>query len=284
MGRGVTIAAHDEEAGQGQALLRRHHMHDALARIVEAEQRDAVARRVVHQLADHAGDLGIGNVLARTARGDRPVVGERQVGPASGDRGAAVGELGEGVERSFVHIMAVHPEERVAVLGPQDLVRRPQLVDQGLRFVHGARQVLRRIVIPRRRLFGTICMTAQVAGSGGFAAWRRGTERRQVAGPLSGPARPHPQQCAGARREASYRERSGAIPSRVARDRAAGAGGAATRAADRAPPQQRHARHLPPRRKADDRRYRRRAGTRIRRDGGNDRRTARIRAFLAAVG
>ena len=45
MGRGVAVAADDQQARQRQALLRSDHMDDALARIVEPEQFDAVPWR-----------------------------------------------------------------------------------------------------------------------------------------------------------------------------------------------------------------------------------------------
>ena len=42
MGRGVAVAADDQESRQRQPLLGPDHMDDALARIVEAEQRYAM--------------------------------------------------------------------------------------------------------------------------------------------------------------------------------------------------------------------------------------------------
>ena len=42
MGRSVAVAAHDQQAGQREALLGPDHVHDALAGIVEPEQRYAV--------------------------------------------------------------------------------------------------------------------------------------------------------------------------------------------------------------------------------------------------
>ena len=35
-----------------------------------------------------------------------------------------------------MHVMAVDPEQRLAVLAAHDLVGRPELVDQGLGLVH----------------------------------------------------------------------------------------------------------------------------------------------------
>ncbi len=53
-----------------------------------------------------------------------------------GDRDASLGELAEGVKRALVHVVAVHPEQRGAVVAPQDLVGGPELVDDGLGLAH----------------------------------------------------------------------------------------------------------------------------------------------------
>ena len=46
-----------------------------------------------------------------------------------------------------MHVVAVDPEQRLAVLAAHDLVRRPQLVDQGSRVVHAR---IRCLVSPQR--------------------------------------------------------------------------------------------------------------------------------------
>ena len=81
VGRGVAVAADDQQARQRQPLLGPDHMDDALPRIVQAEQLDAVLRRVLLDLPHHPRQLGIGDVLARAAR--RHVV----VGHAEGQAG-----------------------------------------------------------------------------------------------------------------------------------------------------------------------------------------------------
>ena len=53
MGGGVAVAADDDHAGLADAGLRPDHMHDALAWIVQPEQREAVRRRVALQRLDH---------------------------------------------------------------------------------------------------------------------------------------------------------------------------------------------------------------------------------------
>ena len=52
--RGVAVAAHDHQARNGQPLLRPDHVHDALARVVQAHQHDAVLVGVLDDLVDHA--------------------------------------------------------------------------------------------------------------------------------------------------------------------------------------------------------------------------------------
>src|SRR5271170_4550821 len=52
VGRGMAVAAYDEQAGQGQALLGADHMYDALTRIVQAEETDAVCGGVGLEIGD----------------------------------------------------------------------------------------------------------------------------------------------------------------------------------------------------------------------------------------
>ena len=42
-----------------------------------------------------------------------------------------------------MHVVAIDPQEHSAVLAPDDLVRRPQLVDKGLRLAHAGSMCLR---------------------------------------------------------------------------------------------------------------------------------------------
>ena len=81
MRRGVAVAADDQQARQGQSLFGADHMHDALARIVQAEQRDVVFGGVGLEIAHHGGDLGVGDALRAPAR--RHVM----VGDAEGEAG-----------------------------------------------------------------------------------------------------------------------------------------------------------------------------------------------------
>ena len=70
--RRVRIGADDEQARLGDALLGRHDMQYALARIVDAEKRDAVLRRVRLQAVTM---LRISGSLMPSIRRARLVVG-----------------------------------------------------------------------------------------------------------------------------------------------------------------------------------------------------------------
>ena len=124
MGRRVAVAADDQQSGQGQALFRPDNVHDALARIVEAEQPDAVLFGVVLDLAHHARDLGIGDVVTRTAR-RHVMIGHAEGQPGLRHLDAAFAKLGEGVKRAFMDVVAVHPQQRLAVVAPHDLMGVP---------------------------------------------------------------------------------------------------------------------------------------------------------------
>ena len=87
VGRGVAVAADDQQARQGQALLGADHMHDALPGIVQAEQLDAVLGGVLLDLAHHPRQLGIGDVAPRAAR-RHVMVGDAEGQARLGDRDA----------------------------------------------------------------------------------------------------------------------------------------------------------------------------------------------------
>ncbi len=130
VGGGVAVAADDQQPRQGQALFRPHHVHNALPGIVQAEQRDAAFRRIRFEIAHHGSDLGIGDAGGAPVR-RHVMIGDAEGEPRFGHGAPARFHLAEGVERAFVHVMAVDPEQRGAVLAARDLMRRPQLVDQG---------------------------------------------------------------------------------------------------------------------------------------------------------
>ena len=87
VGRGVAVAADDQQARQGQALLGADDMHDALPGIVQAEQLDAVLRGILLDLAHHPRQLGIGDVAPRAAR-RHVMVGDAEGQAGLGDRDA----------------------------------------------------------------------------------------------------------------------------------------------------------------------------------------------------
>jgi len=128
MGRGVAIAANDQQARQRQPQFRADHMHDALAAVVEPEQGDVLIGGVLVQLADHARDFGIGDRLATAAR-RHVMVGDAERKLRFRHRGAALRQAAESVERAFMHIMSIDPKQRLAV-ALHDLVPGPELVEQ----------------------------------------------------------------------------------------------------------------------------------------------------------
>ena len=72
----------------------------------------------------------------RAAARRHVVVGDAEGESGSATRAPARFHLAEGVERTFMHVMAIDPEQGGAILAPRDLVRRPQFVDQGLGLAH----------------------------------------------------------------------------------------------------------------------------------------------------
>ena len=156
VGGGVAVAAHGQQARQRQPLFGPDHMHDALARIAQAEQRDAVIRRIGLEIGHHGGDLRIGDAGGAAVGGD-VMVGDGESEPRLGHLAPARLQLAEGVERAFMHVMAVDPEQRGAVLAAGDLVRRPQLVDQGLRLAHGRRVALPQHPAGLSRVGNNVC-------------------------------------------------------------------------------------------------------------------------------
>ena len=137
MGRCMAVAADDGEAGQGEALFRADHMDDALARIVEPEQGDAVMRRVGAEQVDHTGDRGIGDRPA-AATGRHIVIGDAEGQIGTRDAAVARGDLAEGMVRAFMDEMPVDPDQRQAIVAAGHDVVVPQFVKQGRRCRHRA--------------------------------------------------------------------------------------------------------------------------------------------------
>ena len=74
-------------------------------------------------------------LLPRAAR-RHVVIGHAEGQAGLGDLDAPLGQPVEGVERALMHVVAVDPEQRLAVLAANDLMGGPELVDQGLRMAH----------------------------------------------------------------------------------------------------------------------------------------------------
>src|SRR6185437_5919429 len=139
VGRGVAVTADDEQSRQGQSLLGADHMDDALARIAQSEQRDTALGRIAFEIAHHRRQFGIGDACGTIAR-RHVMVGDAERQIRLGNRTATCLHLAEGVERAFMDVMAIYPEQGSTVFAARDLVRRPEPIDQSLWLTHrGAR-------------------------------------------------------------------------------------------------------------------------------------------------
>jgi hypothetical protein len=147
MGRGVGVAAHDGQPRQGQPLLRPHHMDDALAGIVEAEEVDAVGEGVLVELLHHPADALVRN--AARAAGGHVMVGHPEGEVRPRHRRVATSKLGEGVVRPLVHEVPVDPEQGLPVLAGENRVLVPNLVEEGAGLAHGGHLGLGRSCIKR---------------------------------------------------------------------------------------------------------------------------------------
>ena len=131
VGRGVRVAAHDRDAGHGQAELRTDHVHDPLLLVAQRVQADAELLAVAPQ----GLDLGAAGRV-----GDRPVDGERRGVVVLGrdgevetpDRTSGLAQPVEGLRAGhLVHQVEVDVEEvRVAVLALHDHVVVPHLLGE----------------------------------------------------------------------------------------------------------------------------------------------------------
>ena len=75
MRRSVAVAADNQQAGQGEALLGPDHVHNTLPPIVQAKQLDPMLGGVFIHLAHHARNLGIADLCRAalaSARNDPP--------------------------------------------------------------------------------------------------------------------------------------------------------------------------------------------------------------------
>ena len=129
--------------GMDYTELWRGHVHDALARVVDAEMPDARCVCVARELLDHVAHLGIRDPgCAPVAIHGRHVMiceAECLLGPPHGSAFAL--QRVKGVKRALVHEEAVHKEQLPAVLCGMDQVPLPNLFEQGAWNVHGLTQV-----------------------------------------------------------------------------------------------------------------------------------------------
>ncbi len=103
--------------------------------IIQAEQTDPVLGRVLLDLAHHARDLGIPDPVAGPTR--RHVMirhSERET--RLRNRRATLRQPAEGVKGTFMHVMAINPEQRLAVIATHNFVRHPKFIDRGLGIGH----------------------------------------------------------------------------------------------------------------------------------------------------
>jgi hypothetical protein len=113
-----------------------------LASIIQAEQPDLMLGRVFFHLAHHARDLGIPDPIAGRSR--RHVMirhCKRETGLRN--RRTALRKPAEGVKGAFMHVMAIHPEQRITVLAAHNFVCGPKLIDQGFGLSHA--EICRRV-------------------------------------------------------------------------------------------------------------------------------------------
>jgi hypothetical protein len=131
MGGGMGISTHQGHTGQGRPLLRTHHMHDALARIVHAEEGDLKLVAVLLQGADlQAGD-GVRNTPV-PVRGRHVMVGGGHVGRGAPGLPARQAQSLEGLGRGhLMDQMPVDIEEGGPVLVITNHMVVPELVVQG---------------------------------------------------------------------------------------------------------------------------------------------------------
>lgn len=117
------IGAADEQARLSDALLRRHDMQDSLARVIDAEQRDAVPRSVRVKLLHHVADFRNRDALDPSipSRRRNVVVGESEHLPGPRDRASLGVQPRKSVRRAFVDQGAVDVQQHLAFFFGDDM-------------------------------------------------------------------------------------------------------------------------------------------------------------------
>mmetsp|Transcript_28905 Transcript_28905/g.51672 ORF Transcript_28905/g.51672 Transcript_28905/m.51672 type:complete len:597 (-) Transcript_28905:259-2049(-) len=122
VGGSVAVAADAGGAGEGEALLRAHHVHDALARVVQREIGDAKLLHVVLQSAHLVARVCLLDELSGGGEGGTVAGGHVVIGDGEGAVGAAHGTPrgAQPLERlragHLVHQVAIDVQQRRAVL------------------------------------------------------------------------------------------------------------------------------------------------------------------------
>ncbi len=131
VGAGVAVAAHQQGARQGNALLRSHDMDDALAGLAEIEQLYAPALGLVAHVIEPLR-VGLQRFVGASGLGRDDVVerGKGEIGIAHPV--ARILDRLQPAAAAVMHEVAADVQERVAVAQIGDDVAIPDLVEQGL--------------------------------------------------------------------------------------------------------------------------------------------------------
>ena len=113
LGRGMAVRADDGQAGQGDALFRRHDMDDALFAAGQAEMAQAAPFHVLVKGADHAGDGGACRVIRAAPQGGDVMVRDPEDLLGTARAQVAALQVGEGMEAALVDQVAVDIQKRL---------------------------------------------------------------------------------------------------------------------------------------------------------------------------
>ena len=131
---GVAVAAHDRHARQGQALLGADHVHDAAARIVQAEVGHVEVGDVLLERLDLDARLLVLDALAEV-RGRRVVVGDRNRGVGTAHRASRHAQALEGLRAGhLVDEVTIDVDDTGPVVLAMNDVAVPDLLEQGPRW------------------------------------------------------------------------------------------------------------------------------------------------------
>ena len=188
VGRGVAVAADQQQPRLGQPRFRTDDVDDALARPAQAKVADAVLGAVARQGLDQSAAARVGDLLHPARVGRHVVVrhGEGAVGRVRLE--PAPPQRVEGGGRALMHEVAIDIEQGLAVLALLHAVARPDLLEERAR--RGAAPSFRR---SWRHLAGWRFLRpesglppvagpegALPSGGGNPRSWRRPGKRRTM--------------------------------------------------------------------------------------------------------